>query len=737
MSDSIIPNVVIGMPSQLFTMPRSFKAVANGKIYIGQIDTDPVNPANQIPVYLENEDGSHVQVDQPIVINAGGYPVYNGQTAKFVTVQGHSMAVYDAYGAQQFYFPNILKYDPDQFSLRMENVADIHELMSEPTGNHTLNVIGYVPGTNFGGGQFYWDASKPKSQHNGITIFSPMVPWDGSYAGLAAFLAGTGETDGSGSGCWIRVNSPLDAIHTEWAGHDVTGGNDSTASVNACINKFGGARPIRISPGTLKISFPTTYQYHDTFNVARKTAFAINGKNNLNIFAENDVNINTDGSGESERVCFGLIGCHNFSITGLMFNQTCTNFSTGTADTTFKPQEDWFGFACEGSTGYIENIDVLACRVFCMADTGGTGAVHNKDITLNRIRTNLITNYTFITRFMEGVATLSNSFMKSTGRTWHTYGEDFACADGTWHGKSINNHFVDPISLQSRVCPWGVRKSMTISGDIKSGGGIFIEIGGPSGSIASQNVTITNCVSDGAANADGTNSDHVLIIGDEGDYATSFNSIRISNNTFKGGGIAIHDYNVGLLGKSAYGLVIENNNFDRTDRVLLTSSAWVGTIYRNNKTHIQFGNPGCVIGGKLPVIAENDFDSSFLLAASLGYSVDGATIENNHFSNNLNTVIDRVVDWDNFKAMTYRNNRYSGMGSTPIFRGFADMVMCGWKFADTTAGLSANPAAVYPGKLSQNVGDTVYNSVTTPSNFDFCFVAASATTWGKVVLVNI
>ena len=110
----ITANVVIGMPSQLFTMARSFKAVANGKIYIGKIDTDPVNPENQIQVYVENEDGSHIPVAQPIIINAAGYPVYNGQIAKFVTVQGHSMAVYDAYGAQQFYFPNVLKYDPDQ-----------------------------------------------------------------------------------------------------------------------------------------------------------------------------------------------------------------------------------------------------------------------------------------------------------------------------------------------------------------------------------------------------------------------------------------------------------------------------------------------------------------------------------------------------------------------------------------------------------------------------------------------
>ncbi|HHQ6619554.1 TPA: phage tailspike protein [Escherichia coli] len=115
----ITPNAVIGMPSQLFTMARSFKAVANGKIYIGKIDTDPVNPENQIQVYVENEDGSHVPVSQPIIINAAGYPVYNGQIAKFVTVQGHSMAVYDAYGVQQFYFPNVLKYDPDQFEQRL------------------------------------------------------------------------------------------------------------------------------------------------------------------------------------------------------------------------------------------------------------------------------------------------------------------------------------------------------------------------------------------------------------------------------------------------------------------------------------------------------------------------------------------------------------------------------------------------------------------------------------------
>lgn len=122
MSD-ITANIVVSMPSQLFTMPRSFKALANGKVYISKIDTPPgemTDPANSVQVYLENEDGSHVPVSQPLIINAGGFPVYNGQIAKFVTVEGHAMAVYDAYGSQQFYYPNILKYDPDQLRQELE-----------------------------------------------------------------------------------------------------------------------------------------------------------------------------------------------------------------------------------------------------------------------------------------------------------------------------------------------------------------------------------------------------------------------------------------------------------------------------------------------------------------------------------------------------------------------------------------------------------------------------------------
>lgn len=129
MSD-ITANLVVGMPAQLFTLARSFKANANGKIYLGLPDTDPTIPANQIPVYIESETGDLIPTAQPIVINAGGYPVYNGQISKFVTVQNYSMAVYDAYGSQQFYFPDIAKYDPDQLRQQLESSSGADIVMT-------------------------------------------------------------------------------------------------------------------------------------------------------------------------------------------------------------------------------------------------------------------------------------------------------------------------------------------------------------------------------------------------------------------------------------------------------------------------------------------------------------------------------------------------------------------------------------------------------------------------------
>ncbi|HGX8948362.1 TPA: phage tailspike protein [Escherichia coli] len=228
----ITANVVVSMPSQLFTMARSFKAVANGKIYIGKIDTDPVNPENQIQVYVENEDGSHVPVSQPIIINTAGYPVYNGQIAKFVTVQGHSMAVYDAYGSQQFYFPNVLGYEPDQFQVNIGSsdgfkyvgqCPDVPTLRTiEPTTNgQRILLREYTAGTGYGGGQLRAVLDGSSYTDNGVTVFKT-----------------------PGGAAWIRVNA--DIINPLMAGAVPDGVTPCSAAINAA---FAAAKRINFPDG--------------------------------------------------------------------------------------------------------------------------------------------------------------------------------------------------------------------------------------------------------------------------------------------------------------------------------------------------------------------------------------------------------------------------------------------------------------------------------------------------------
>ncbi|MCZ8857088.1 phage tailspike protein [Escherichia albertii] len=233
----ITANVIVSMPSQLFTMARSFKAVANGKIYIGKIDTDPVNPENQIQVYVENEDGSHIPVSQPIIINAAGYPVYNGQIAKFVTVHGHSMAVYDAYGAQQFYFPNVLKYDPAAlkhdleapYGMSMigefESVADLQSFsqLSLIDNGERVSVKSFHAGRGVGGGCFRWNATSTEA-HDGFSVIMP--------------------SSVSGQGRWINVKK--DALTPPECGaipdddtFDSATGLSRWATQNRCIGSPG------------------------------------------------------------------------------------------------------------------------------------------------------------------------------------------------------------------------------------------------------------------------------------------------------------------------------------------------------------------------------------------------------------------------------------------------------------------------------------------------------------------
>ena len=104
------------MPVADFCMGRFLKNAEGGKVYVCKKGTPAdkmTEKGNFVAVYRE-ENGEHISVVQPIILNQVGLPVVNGAVATILCPQEYALAVYDAYGEQQFYFPNVLKYDPDQ-----------------------------------------------------------------------------------------------------------------------------------------------------------------------------------------------------------------------------------------------------------------------------------------------------------------------------------------------------------------------------------------------------------------------------------------------------------------------------------------------------------------------------------------------------------------------------------------------------------------------------------------------
>ncbi|MDR0174234.1 phage tail fiber domain-containing protein [Enterobacter sichuanensis] len=119
--------------------------------------------------------------------------------------------------------------------------------MTGATGKK-VRLKGWYAGSTIGGGEFYFDATIAKSKHDGGKYISPTIP----YTTASAFVSGTGETDASGSGVWVR-SGIADALRGEWygmiSGIDVTTMSQKMANT-AGVDGYGLIWPL----GNMRIS---------------------------------------------------------------------------------------------------------------------------------------------------------------------------------------------------------------------------------------------------------------------------------------------------------------------------------------------------------------------------------------------------------------------------------------------------------------------------------------------------
>jgi hypothetical protein len=127
-----------------------------------------------------------------------------------------------------------------------DTVADLANVQHK-TGN--IQLLGFHTKGDGGGGVFYWDATKDKSEHNGGTVIDP------DKAGLVANWASTQALyftpEVTGQGCWVREYSG--AVNVKWFGakgdYNGVSGTDNTNSIQNAINLKVG------------VTFDTGYYY--------------------------------------------------------------------------------------------------------------------------------------------------------------------------------------------------------------------------------------------------------------------------------------------------------------------------------------------------------------------------------------------------------------------------------------------------------------------------------------------
>jgi hypothetical protein len=114
---------------------------------------------------------------------------------------------------------------------RAKIVDKMADLASVALTHEAVQLLGFHTKGDGGGGVFYWDASKDKSEHNGGTVIDP------NKAGLVAnweytqILYFTPEV--IGQGCWVREYSG--AVDVKWFGAKGDGVSDDTNSIQKSL----------------------------------------------------------------------------------------------------------------------------------------------------------------------------------------------------------------------------------------------------------------------------------------------------------------------------------------------------------------------------------------------------------------------------------------------------------------------------------------------------------------------
>ena len=150
-------NAIIQLPIPYIGDFSKGRPIFNGKIYVGVIDTDPEVPINQLQVVGIQENGTEVNLPQPVLTGSGGYPIYNGSPIRLTVDGDYSLKILDKNNNQIYYFANVLQGAP---IVRSDNPIFSHATLLDAVADLNIEIGNSVQtqgeiSSNDGNGSFY------------------------------------------------------------------------------------------------------------------------------------------------------------------------------------------------------------------------------------------------------------------------------------------------------------------------------------------------------------------------------------------------------------------------------------------------------------------------------------------------------------------------------------------------------------------------------------------------------
>lgn len=221
---------LINFPLLYIPDPDLGRPLFAGKIYVGQPDTDPTIPANQKQLRVVQEDGTLVNISQPMVLSSGGVPVYDGSPVRLDVEGDYSLKILSRLDSQVYYISNVYDGEPIIFDDLQQYIPAEFATVSSMISANPINSLGTINWSDYLGREVSTVVNNTTSNEGGAQYVIVNV----NPGNLSTLVGGiwVGANHDLGGGFYAKLNTNSPSIFNFGKVKSV----DSDAVIDAAIN---------------------------------------------------------------------------------------------------------------------------------------------------------------------------------------------------------------------------------------------------------------------------------------------------------------------------------------------------------------------------------------------------------------------------------------------------------------------------------------------------------------------